>query len=95
MKDGKFSDYLIKPNRLNTDQIFSRHWRKTGSTMRRPFTDFRKAYDLRVVWREVLYKFGVLMKQVWQIKMCLNETYHTVCTDKHLSDNFPIQNGLK
>jgi hypothetical protein len=27
--------------------------------------------------------------------MCLNETYSEVCTGKHLSDNFPIQNGLK
>jgi hypothetical protein len=27
--------------------------------------------------------------------MCLNETYSTVRTGKHLSDSFPIQNGLK
>jgi hypothetical protein len=27
--------------------------------------------------------------------MCLNETYGKVRTGKHLSDNFPIQNGLK
>jgi hypothetical protein len=27
--------------------------------------------------------------------MCLNETYSKVCTGKHLSDSFPIQNGLK
>jgi hypothetical protein len=26
--------------------------------------------------------------------MCLSETYSKVCT-KHLSDSFPIQNGLK
>jgi hypothetical protein len=29
------------------------------------------------------------------IKMCLNETYSKVRTGKHLSDSFPIQNGLK
>jgi hypothetical protein len=29
------------------------------------------------------------------IKMCLNETYNKFCIGKHLSDNFPIQNGLK
>jgi hypothetical protein len=29
------------------------------------------------------------------IKMCLNETYSKVHVNKHLSDNFPIQNGLK
>jgi hypothetical protein len=27
--------------------------------------------------------------------MCLNETYGKVCISKHLSDSFPIQNGLK
>jgi hypothetical protein len=29
------------------------------------------------------------------IKMCLNETYSKVRIVKHLSDSFPIQNGLK
>jgi hypothetical protein len=27
--------------------------------------------------------------------MCSNETYDKVCIGKHLSDSFPIQNGLK
>jgi hypothetical protein len=27
--------------------------------------------------------------------MCLNETYSKVCIGEHLSDKFPIQNGLK
>jgi hypothetical protein len=35
------------------------------------------------------------MKIVRLIKMCLNETYSKVPIGKHLSDNFPIQNGLK
>jgi hypothetical protein len=35
------------------------------------------------------------MKLVKLIKMCLNETYSKVCIGKHLSDSFPIQNGLK
>jgi hypothetical protein len=35
------------------------------------------------------------MKLVKLIKMCLNETYSKVHIGKHLSDNFPIQNGLK
>jgi hypothetical protein len=29
------------------------------------------------------------------IKMCLNETYSKVRIGKHLSDSFPIRNGLK
>jgi hypothetical protein len=35
------------------------------------------------------------MKLLRLIKMCLNETYNKVRIGKHLSDNFPIQNGLK
>jgi hypothetical protein len=47
---------------------------------------------------EVLYNiligFGISMKLVRLIKMRLNETYSKICTGKHLSDSFPIQNGL-
>jgi hypothetical protein len=35
------------------------------------------------------------MKLVRLIKICLNETYSRVRIGKHLSDSFPIQNGLK
>jgi hypothetical protein len=35
------------------------------------------------------------MKLVRLIKMCLNEKYSKVCIGKHLSDSFPVQNGLK
>jgi hypothetical protein len=35
------------------------------------------------------------MRLVRLIKMCLNEMYSEVFTGKHLSANFPIQNGLK
>jgi hypothetical protein len=35
------------------------------------------------------------MKSVRLIKMCLNETYSKVCIGKHLSDSFPIPNGIK
>jgi hypothetical protein len=49
--------------------------------------------------REVLYniliEFGVPMKLVRLIKMCLNETYIKVRIGKHLSDNFPIKDGLR
>jgi hypothetical protein len=38
--------------------------------------------------------FMVPMKLVGLIQMCLNETYSKVCIGKHLSDSFPIQNGL-
>jgi hypothetical protein len=40
-------------------------------------------------------EFWEPMKLVRLIKMCLNETYNKVRIRKHLSDNCPIQNGLK
>jgi hypothetical protein len=43
----------------------------------------------------ILTEFGVPMKLDRLIKMCLNETYTKVHIGKHLSDAFPIQNGLK
>jgi hypothetical protein len=43
----------------------------------------------------ILIGFGVPIKLVRQINICLNETYSRVHISKHLSDTFPIQNGLK
>jgi hypothetical protein len=40
-------------------------------------------------------EFRVPMKLVRLIKMHLNKMYSKVHIDKHLSDNFPTQNGLK
>jgi len=61
------------------------------------FIDFKKAYDS--VRREVLYKilieFGIPMKLLRLIKMCLNETCSRVRVGKNVSDRFPIRNGLK
>jgi hypothetical protein len=51
------------------------------------------------VRREVLYniliEFGVPMKLVRLIKMCVSETYCKVRVGTHLSDSFPVQNSLK
>jgi hypothetical protein len=44
----------------------------------------------RDVFYNILIEFGVPMKLVKLIKMCLNETYGKVCIGKHLSDSFPI-----
>jgi len=61
------------------------------------YLDFKKAYDS--VRREVLYniltEFGIPIKLVRLIKLCLNETYSRVQVGKNLSDMFPIRNGLK
>jgi hypothetical protein len=59
--------------------------------------DFKKAYDLarREVQYNIPIEFGVPMKLVRLIRICLNETYSKVHISKHLSDSFPIQYGLK
>jgi hypothetical protein len=48
--------------------------------------------------KEVLYniiiEFGVPMELVRLIKMCLNDTYSKVHTNKHLSFAFRFHNGL-
>jgi len=60
-------------------------------------TDFKKPYDS--VSREDLYniliEFGIPMKLVRLIKMCMNENYSRVWVGKHLSDMLPVRKGLK
>jgi hypothetical protein len=43
----------------------------------------------------ILIEFGVPMKLVRLIKICLNETYSKARRGMHLSDSFLNQNGLK
>jgi len=61
------------------------------------FIDFKTAYNS--VRREVLYnilnELCILMKLIRLVKTCLNENYSTVQGCKHLSNMFPIKNGLK
>jgi hypothetical protein len=61
------------------------------------FVDFKKAYNS--VRREAMYnilkEFGIPMKLVRLIIMCLNETYSKFGISKLLTHNFPIQNRLK
>jgi hypothetical protein len=55
------------------------------------FIDSNKACVLGYI----LIEFGIAVKQVRIIKMCLNATYSNVWISKYLSDTFPIKNGLK
>jgi hypothetical protein len=64
-----------------------------NKTVHQPFTGFKKAYDS--VSRAVLYKlpieFGVSLKLVELIEICLNETYSKAFISKHLSGVFPTK----
>jgi len=55
------------------------------------------AYDSvkREVFYNILIEFGIPMKQVKLIKICMNEMCSRVRVGKHLSNMFPIKNGLK
>ena len=65
--------------------------------MHQLFIDFKHAYDS--VRMEVLYniliEFGIPMKLVRLIKVCLTKKYSRVRVGTNLSDMFPIRNGLK
>jgi hypothetical protein len=50
---------------------------------------------MKEVLYNILIEFAVPMELVRLIKMCVNETHTKVYIGKHLSDMFPIQNGLK
>jgi hypothetical protein len=76
----------IKDQLLIRSFAFVTYWRRNGSTMRQ-YIDFKKACDS--VRREVLYniliEFGVPMKLVRLMKMCLNKGDSEVHIDKYLS----------
>jgi len=94
--------HVFRRNRSTTDHIFcirqilEKKW-EYNEVVHQLFIDFKEAYDS--VRSDVLYniliEFGILMKLVRLTKMCLNETYSRARVGKHLSDMFPIKNGLK
>jgi hypothetical protein len=61
------------------------------------FIDFKKAYDSvsRETFYNILMEFGISMKLARLIKTCRSETCSIFRVGKHLSDMFPIWNGLK
>ena len=65
--------------------------------MHKLFIFFKKAYDSITMEAldNILAEFGIAMKLVRLIKMCLAENYSTVRVGKNLSDMFLIRHGLK
>jgi hypothetical protein len=80
----------LQCNRTTTDQISCIHQilekkLECSETVHQLFTEFKKAYDLvrREVLCNIFTEFGVPMKLVMLIKMCLNETCSRVCAGKY------------
>jgi hypothetical protein len=92
-------DFNITDKLLIRSFVLFGFWRKKwkcNKTAHQLFIDFKKAYDSlrREVLDSILIEFGVPMKLIRLIKMCLNEMYSKVHIGKYLPENFSIQNGL-
>jgi len=77
-------------------QILKKKW-EYNEAVQQFIIEFKKAYDSvsREVLCNIFIKFGIPMKLVKLIKMCLTEMFSLVCAGKNFSDMFPIRNGLK
>jgi hypothetical protein len=90
----------FRRNRSTTDQILcsrqilEKKW-EYNETVHQLLVDFKEAYNSvkREVLFNILIEFGVGKKLL--IKMWLNETYSKLLIGKYLSNNVPIQIGLK
>jgi len=78
-------------------QIFEEKKWEYSEAVHELIIDLKKAYDSvrREVMFNILIEFVIPMKLVRLIKMGVNETYISVKVGKHLSDMFPIRNGLE
>jgi len=92
----------FRHNRSTTDhlfcicQILEKKW-KYSKAVHQHFIDFKKAYDSirREAWYNILIEFGIPIKLVRLIKMCLTEMFNRAGVGKNLSDMFPVRFGLK
>jgi len=77
-------------------QILEKKW-EYNEVVHQLFINFKKAYDSvsREVSYNILIEFGIPMKLIRLIKMCLPAKYSRAWEGKNLSDMFPIRNGWK
>jgi len=77
-------------------QILDKKW-EYNETVHQLFIHLKKADDSvrREVLNNILIEFGIPMKLVRLIKMCLTTMYSRARVGKDLSDLFLIRNGLK
>jgi hypothetical protein len=70
-------DFDITDQLLIRYSIFIRYWRKSENIMGQYSIDFERAYDsvTREVVHSILIEFGIPLKLVRLIKMCLNENF--------------------
>jgi hypothetical protein len=68
-----------------------------NESMHQLFIDLQKSYDTdrMGVLYNILIEFGITMNLIRLIKTCLNEANCRIQVEKHLSQMFLIQNGLK
>ena len=94
--DARSKSHQITDHIFYIRQILEKKW-EYSEAVHQLFVDFKKAYDS--IRRDVLYniltEFGIPVKLVRKINMCMTETYSRVRIGKNLSDMFPIRNGLK
>jgi hypothetical protein len=90
------SNRSIADHILCIRQILERKW-EYNEAVQQLFIDFKKAYDSvrNVVLYNILIEFGIPLKLVRLMKMCLNETCCRFQLGEHLSDMFPIRKDLK
>ena len=83
-------DFDATDHKFCVRQILEKKW-EYNEAVHQLFLKFKKAYDSvrREVWYNILIEFGTRMKMV------RNEIYSRVRVGIHLSEMFPIRNGLK
>jgi len=77
-------------------QILEKKW-EYNEAVHHLFINFKEAYESirRDFLYNILIEFGIPMKPVRLIKMCVTEMYSRIWVGKNFSDMFPIRNGLK